>query len=78
MNLPNGFIQRSTSSATAPIVFNKTNHGGLRLCVDYRTLNTRTIMNRYPFLLILEMLDTLCAARIVTILDLGTAMISSD
>jgi len=38
-NLANGFIQRSSSSAAAPILFAKKKDGGLRLCVDYRSLN---------------------------------------
>jgi len=54
-NVTNGFIQRS-SPAAAPILFAKKD-GGLRLCVDYRALNTATVKNRYPVPLISEMLD---------------------
>jgi hypothetical protein len=46
MNLANGVIQRSSSSAAALILFAKKNDGGLQLCVDYRALNTGTIKNR--------------------------------
>jgi len=47
-NLANGFIQRSSSWAAAPILFAKKQDGGLRLCVDYRALNLSTVKNRYP------------------------------
>jgi len=69
-NLANGFIQRSSSPAAAPILFAKKKDGGLRLCVDYRALNSATIKNRYPLPLISEMLDRLRGARIFTKLDL--------
>jgi len=47
-NLANGFIQRPSSPAAAPILFAKKQDGGLRLCVDYRALNLATVKNRYP------------------------------
>jgi len=72
-NLANGFIQRSSSSAAALNLFNKTKDGGLRLCVDYQALNTETIKNRFPLPLILERLDRLCGARIFTKLYLQNA-----
>ena len=72
-NLANGFIQRSSSQAAAPILFAKKKDGGLRLCVDYRALNSATIKNRYPLPLIVEMLDRLRGARIFTKLDLRNA-----
>jgi hypothetical protein len=34
-NLASSFIQQSSSSAAAPILFAKKNDGGLWLCVDY-------------------------------------------
>jgi len=72
-NLANGFIQRSSSRAAAPIVFAKKKDGGLQLCVDYRALNRATVNNRYPLPLISEMLDRLRGARIFTKLDLWNA-----
>jgi hypothetical protein len=59
-NLANGFIQRSSSSAAAPILFAKKKDGGLRLCVDYRALNSVTVRNRYTLPHIAEMLDQMC------------------
>jgi hypothetical protein len=45
----------------------------MRLCVDYRGLNKVTIKNRYPILLVSEMLDRLSKASIFTKLDLRDA-----
>jgi len=56
-----------------PILCTKKNHGGLRLCVDYRALNKAPVKNRYPLPLISEMLDHVREARIFTKLDLGGA-----
>jgi hypothetical protein len=72
-NLSNGFIQRSSSPAAAPIVFAKKKDGSLRLCVDYRALNAITIKNRYPLPLISEMLDRMRKAKVFTKLDLRGA-----
>ena len=55
-NLSKGFIRASSSPAGAPILFVKKSDSSLRLCVDYRGLNVGTIKNRYPLLLIREML----------------------
>jgi hypothetical protein len=72
-NLSNGFIQRSSSSAAAPILFAKKKHSGLRLCVDYRALNSATVKNQYPLPIISEMLNRIRGARILTNLDLRNA-----
>ena len=72
-NLENGFIQRSSSPAAAPILFAKKKDGSLWLCVDYRVLNSVTVKNRYPLLLISEILDCVRDATIFTRLDLRGA-----
>ena len=40
------------------------------LCVDYRTLNNRTIRDAFPLPRIEETIDTLCDSRYVSYLDL--------
>ena len=65
-NLENGFIQRSSSPAEAPILFVKNKDGILRLCVNYRALNSITVKNRYPLPLISEILDRVRGATIFT------------
>jgi hypothetical protein len=68
-NLANGFVQRSSWPAAPPILFAKMKDGGLRLCVDYRALNTATVKKQYSLPLISEMLDCVREARIFTKLD---------
>ena len=73
INLANGFIRPSKSSAGAPIFFDRKPDGCLRLCVDYRSLNNITIKNQYPLPLIGESLDRLGRAKRFTQLDLTNA-----
>ena len=72
-NLAKGFIRTSSSSAGAPILFVKKKDGSLRLCVDYRDLNEKTIKNRYPLPLIQETLMQLSKAKWYTKLDIRGA-----
>ena len=72
-NLSKGFIIASSSPAGAPILFVKKSDGSLRLCVDYRGLNAGMIKNRYPLLLIREMLMRLSKAYYYTTLDVRGA-----
>jgi len=66
-----GKIRRSTSQAGSPILFvPKPNGRGLRLCVDYRGLNSITIPNRYPFPLMQELQDRVQGAQWFTKMDL--------
>ncbi len=72
-NLAKDFIQPSTSSAGAPVLFAKKRDESLRLCVDYRGLNLITQKNRYPLPLISEALDRIVGAKIYTKLDIRPA-----
>lgn len=47
-NLARGFIQPSRSHMAAPVLFREKKDGGLRLCVDYRGLNTVCQEPLYP------------------------------
>jgi hypothetical protein len=71
--LQKGWIRHSTSPAGAPILFVPKKDGTLRLCVDYRGLNSVTIKDRCPLPLIGETLDRLSGARYYTTLDLKDA-----
>jgi hypothetical protein len=68
--LKKGWIRASKSLSTALILFVPKKDGSHRLCVDYRGLNKITIKNRYPLLLISELLDRLGHAKIFSKLDL--------
>jgi hypothetical protein len=72
-NLEKGFIRPSTSSAASPILFVPKKDGKLRLCVDYRQLNSITIKDRYALPLINELHDRLRGAKIFTTLDMRGA-----
>jgi len=56
-NLCTGRIQPSKSPIAAPVFFIKKKDGSLQLVQDYCTLNAVTIKNRYPLLLISELVS---------------------
>ena len=72
-NVASGFIQQSTLSAGAPILFVKKKDGTLRLCVDYRGLNCIITKNWYLLPLLSEALDRLSGAKIYTKIDFWDA-----
>ena len=64
-----GFIRQSSSPFAAPVLFTKKPHCGLRFCIDYWDINSKTIKNRYPLPLTKEILNVLGNARIEMKLD---------
>ncbi len=72
-NLANGFIRPFKSSAGVPVLFTPKPDGTLRFWVDYRGLNSMTIKNQYPPLLIEEILDRLSGARVFIKVDVKNA-----
>jgi len=44
-NMSKGFIRQSSSPFAAPVLFAKKPGGGLRFCIDYRDINSKTIKN---------------------------------
>ncbi|KAL0146514.1 hypothetical protein M9458_058145 [Cirrhinus mrigala] len=71
--LAKGFIRPSTSPASAGFFFVKKKDGGLRPCIDYRSLNDITIKYRYPLPLVPPALEQLRRTKIYTKLDLRSA-----
>jgi len=72
-NLDRGFIRQSQSSCGAPVLFVKKKDGSLRLCVNWRGLNTITKKDRYPLPLIPNLLDRLRNSNVFTKIDLRGA-----
>lgn len=66
-----GFIQPSTSTWGAPVLFARKKGGALRLCVDHRALNKLSIRNACSLPRIDELLDRLHGAKVVSKLDLA-------
>ena len=65
-------IVESHSPYAAPIVLVRKKDGTLRLCVDYRRLNAKTVGDAYPLPRIQESFDALVGAQYFTTLDLAS------
>ncbi len=72
-NLRISFIHPSKSAHGTPILFIKKKDGSLCLCVDFCSLNRITKKDRYPLLLISDLLDAPGRACIYTKIDLRHA-----
>ena len=72
-NLATKFIRPSKSPVNAYILFDQKSNGFFWLCLKYWDLNNLIIKNRYPLLLIEELLDRLGRARQFTQLDFTSA-----
>ena len=66
-----GVIEVSGSEWAAPIVVVKKKDGNIRLCVDYRRLNSVTAVDAYPMPRADELIDQLGKAKYITTLDLA-------
>ncbi|MGL5706859.1 MAG: reverse transcriptase domain-containing protein [Aeromonas sp.] len=62
-------IRKSTSPWRAPVVATIKKNGDLRMCIDYRKLNSVTIKDAYPMPNIDEIFDSLYGATIFSTLD---------
>nr|GEW64738.1 putative reverse transcriptase domain-containing protein [Tanacetum cinerariifolium] len=65
-----GFIRPSSSPWEAPVLFVKKKDGSLRMCIDYRELNKRTVKNRYPLPRIDDLFDLLQGSSVYSKIDL--------
>jgi hypothetical protein len=65
-----GHIRPSKSPFASSVVLVLKKDGTLRMCIDYRALNKKTIMNRYPIPRINELMDELHRVVFFTKIDL--------
>ena len=68
--LASGVIRESESPWAAPLVLAKKKDQSLRMCIDYRKLNERTVRDAYYLPRIDEAIDSLYGARFFSCLDL--------
>lgn len=68
--LASGVIRPSHSTSSSNVVLMRKHDGALRLCVDYRQLNSRTIKDNNTLPRIDDKLDSLIGNKYFTVLDM--------
>ena len=65
-----GIIKESQSPYASPIVIVRKKSGKVRMCIDYRLLNSRTVPDQYTMPCIDDVLDCLTGSKWFSVLDL--------
>ena len=68
-----GWIDKSRSNYSSPMVCVRKKDCTLRLCIDYRQLNLKTMKDRQPLPKIQDVFDSLGGSRWFSVLDQGQA-----
>ena len=71
--ISHGWISKSKSPYSSPVVCIRKKDGSLRLCVDYRQLNSKTQDDRQPIPRIQDILNSLSGNTYFSVLDQGKA-----
>ncbi|KAI3375428.1 hypothetical protein L3Q82_021914 [Scortum barcoo] len=69
--LVKGWVVKSQSPYAAPVICVRKKDGSLRLCIDYRLLNNKTVPDRHPLPRIQDLTDSLGGYSWFSILDQG-------
>ena len=65
-----GIIRRSFSPWASPVVIARKSDGSLRMCVDYRMLNQRTVNDAYALPRTEDIFDRLAGSKMCSVLDM--------
>ncbi len=68
-----GWVQKSNSPYSSPVVCVRKKDGSLRLCIDYRELNQKTNPDRQPIPRVQDIMDSLGGNTWFSLLDQGKA-----
>jgi hypothetical protein len=68
--LEQGFVRPSASSWGSLVLFMEKKDNTKKMCIDYRTLNSMTIKNKYPLPRIEDLLDRPKKAKFFSKIDL--------
>jgi len=67
-----GLVKPSNSAWAAPIVMVRKKDNTLRMCIDYRVLNDKTVKDAYPLPNTAELFDSLSGSKWFSTLDLAS------
>ena len=65
-----GLIRPSSSPFASSVVMVKKKYGTLRMCIDFKAKNKKTIKNKYPIQNIYELMDVLHGSKFFSKIDL--------